>query len=154
MTYHGTDIRGEWQNRKKFWEKADLVTVSTRDLLKGAPENVKYTPNPVDTELFTRKNPAIPKSALFMDFTRYEKNKDVPRTKAEELTSKEKLSLTVWERDNWGHFPNETFPRFIELFDNFIDTAASPGSDREIWVNSFAFKFISGFFCFARLIST
>ena len=52
MHYHGSDIRGKWQERRKRWEKADALMVSTPDLLEGAPENAVYLPNPVNTDLF------------------------------------------------------------------------------------------------------
>jgi len=52
LHYHGGEIRGKWCNKKAFWMLADLVLVSTPDLLDGAPSHVIYLPNPVDIELF------------------------------------------------------------------------------------------------------
>ena len=57
LHYHGTRIRGRWRERRKFWRAADLILVSTPDLLEGAPDGVVYVPNPVDTELF---RPLVP----------------------------------------------------------------------------------------------
>ena len=48
MHYHGTDIRGRWEEKRRNWENADRILVSTRDLLDGAPDGVEYFPNPVD----------------------------------------------------------------------------------------------------------
>jgi len=52
LHYHGSDIRGKWKERERFWKKADSILVSTPDLLEDAPQHVIYLPNPVDTELF------------------------------------------------------------------------------------------------------
>jgi hypothetical protein len=52
LHYHGTEIRGRWEDRKKYWEWADAILVSTRDLLMGAPPRARYQPNPIDTEFF------------------------------------------------------------------------------------------------------
>jgi len=52
LHYHGSEIRDKWEKRKKYWLKADVIMVSTRDLLEGAPQHVIYLPNPVDTEFF------------------------------------------------------------------------------------------------------
>lgn len=69
MHYHGSDIRGHWQLRKKYYRKADAILVSTSDLLENAPENVQYLPNPVDTEIFYRKHPSIyPKTAFHFGY--------------------------------------------------------------------------------------
>ena len=48
LSYHGSDIRGRWQEKQGRWSHADALTVSTRDLLEGAPDHVIYFPNPVD----------------------------------------------------------------------------------------------------------
>ena len=50
LTYHGSDIRERWNIKEKFYQKADIVTVSTPDLKKTAPENVVYVPNIVDED--------------------------------------------------------------------------------------------------------
>jgi len=51
LHYHG-EIRGRWSERRKYWRWADILLVSTPDLLEGAPDHAIYLPNPVDTELF------------------------------------------------------------------------------------------------------
>ena len=52
LHYHGTDIRGRWNEKHKKWSLADSLIVSTKDLLNDAPQGVTYIPNPIDTDLF------------------------------------------------------------------------------------------------------
>ncbi len=56
MHYAGSMVRGRWDSRKKYWNKANLLLVSTQDLLVGAPNNAIWLPNPVDTDLFYVRN--------------------------------------------------------------------------------------------------
>lgn len=58
--YHGTKIRRKWEQRKRFWIKADRILISTRDLFEGAPPGVELAPNPVDLALFFPVNNRIP----------------------------------------------------------------------------------------------
>jgi hypothetical protein len=51
MHYHGTKIRGKWDQNKWISEKADMLLVSTPDLLEGSPEKTIYLPNIVDQQL-------------------------------------------------------------------------------------------------------
>jgi hypothetical protein len=51
MHYHGTKIRGKWDQHEWISEKADMILVSTPDLLEGAPEKTIYLPNIVDQQL-------------------------------------------------------------------------------------------------------
>ena len=53
LHYHGSDIRGKWIERERYWRHAGAILVSTRDLLLGAPEKARYQPNPIDTALFS-----------------------------------------------------------------------------------------------------
>lgn len=70
--YHGTDIRGRWVEKRRYYKHADLIFVSTRDLLKGAPDNVFWIPNPVDTEHFKPMNlKRKEKAILFLKHGRY-----------------------------------------------------------------------------------
>lgn len=50
--FHGSDIRGKWQAKKKFWNCADAIIVSTSDLLENSPKGTVYLPTPVDIGLF------------------------------------------------------------------------------------------------------
>ena len=46
---HGTKIRGRWN--EVDLSKADMILVSTKDLLDEAPDRVLWLPNPVDEDL-------------------------------------------------------------------------------------------------------
>ena len=49
--YHGSDIRGRWEEKKHRWKYADKILVSTPDLLEGAPEGTEYLPNVIDEKI-------------------------------------------------------------------------------------------------------
>ncbi|MCF2142102.1 MAG: hypothetical protein K9W42_00180 [Candidatus Heimdallarchaeota archaeon] len=119
LTFRGTDIRGKWDLMEEFWKKADLVTVSTKDLLEGAPEGVVYTPNPVDREHFKRRYPPTKKLALYIHIERF-KNSDQALELARTQAEKQKLKLVIWRRDQ-AWIPYELLPRFLELFEYYID---------------------------------
>lgn len=48
LHYHGTNIRGLWEEKRKYWRWADEIFVSTPDLLTGAPDKAIWIPNPVN----------------------------------------------------------------------------------------------------------
>ena len=52
LHYHGSEIRRKWSAREKYWKHANLLLVSTPDLLENAPSRAIWLPNPVDTDLF------------------------------------------------------------------------------------------------------
>lgn len=52
LHYHGSEIRGRWDDKRRYWREADAVLVSTRDLLMGAPKIVRHQPNPIDVNVF------------------------------------------------------------------------------------------------------
>ena len=49
--YHGSDIRGRWEEKKERWKYADKIIVSTPDLLEGSPEGTEYLPNVIDEKI-------------------------------------------------------------------------------------------------------
>ena len=51
LHYHGSNIRGLWAEKKRFWKYAHEIFVSTPDLLEGAPEGTTYIPNVVNEKL-------------------------------------------------------------------------------------------------------
>jgi len=53
LHYHGTDIRGRWEEKKYRWKYADKIIVATPDLLDGAPEGTEYLPNVIDEKICT-----------------------------------------------------------------------------------------------------
>ena len=118
LHYHGTDTRGRWRRKKRHWENADVVLVSTINLLNGAPEEAVYLPNPIDTDLFypnSHPNDVDPVSAITFRHGAV----DV----AEELAEKHGLELTV-------HHRNKQFLEMPDLFRQFnwyIDTKRKDG---------------------------
>lgn len=116
MHYHGSDIRGQWNRKKRFWENADAVLVSTLNLLDGAPEEVIYFPNPIDTDLFhPTQDEAVSNSALTFRHGAV----DV----AEALADKHGLELSVLPRD----IPFLEMPSLFRQFRWYIDTKRKDG---------------------------
>lgn len=113
LHYHGSDIRGKWMIRRRFWNVPNVtILVSTPDLLDGAPKNVIYLPNPVDTDFF-HPDPSIarkPRSALA--FRCY-----IDENKVKQYAEKHGLELTILERS----FPYLDMPKILNSFEFFID---------------------------------
>ncbi|MHA2213067.1 MAG: glycosyltransferase [Candidatus Thorarchaeota archaeon] len=123
LTYHGTDIRNRWNDRQKEYENADLVTVSTIDLLEGASEDTMHIPNPVDTEHFRREADYLPNSALYV----WQRTKpEMALSLAKEEAAVRSLILRVQQR-NETVFPYLIYPRVLELFEYVIDIKESHG---------------------------
>jgi len=112
LHYHGTRIRRRWKERKRFWSKADVVFVSTQDLLEGAPDHAIYVPNPVDIDLFYPKTNCNrkPKSALAFRYHLDEK-------KAINYAQKYGLQLTFLERN----IPYKETPKILNQYEYYID---------------------------------
>lgn len=121
LTYHGTDIRGRWEEKKRYWSRANAVTVSTRDLLSGK-DGIIYTPNPVDTVHFSRFQPPVPASALFLRSARSQLARKIVETEAK----KSGLSLIVQEH-GITRFSHVNYPRFMEVFSHFFDVKEIAG---------------------------
>ena len=117
LHYHGTRIRKRWKEREKFWSKADVVFVSTPDLLEDAPDHAIYMPNPVDTDLFypmTNCN-RKPKSALAFRYHLDEK-------KAMSYAKKYSLQLTILERN----IPHKEMPKIFNQYEYYVDQTEIP----------------------------
>jgi glycosyltransferase involved in cell wall biosynthesis len=109
--YHGTDIRGIWKGRQRFWGQADAVLVSTPNLLEGAPYGATYLPNPIDTDIFyPTPNKVDGTSALTFPHGA----EDV----AERLAEEHGLKLTVHLRNT----PFLEMPDLLRQFNWYIDT--------------------------------
>lgn len=126
--YHGTDIRGGWNDMRKYWEPADSILVSTLDLLEGAPEKAIYLPNTVDTDIF---KPILglmkPNTALFFFIQRTDiQEKSALCSSIENLEWAENISkdmdleLTILDRDN-AYVPYPELPEYLNQFEYFID---------------------------------
>jgi len=123
MHYKGTDIRGRWRQRKHIWKHADLLLVSTPDLLEGAPSHAHYLPNPVDTELFKPMPHLRRHGALFI----YD---DKPKFQhslkwALETAWEHGFDLYILHRGKTP-IPYRKMPEFLNQFHIFIDHCYVP----------------------------
>lgn len=116
LTYHGSKIRYNWEERKQYWNNLPKVTVATPDLLENAPEGVLYVPNPVDTDHFTRQEECKPNTALFL----WVHDSQLALSLAREFSEKEGLELTVHRRQD-THFLYSEYPRILEQYEYYID---------------------------------
>ena len=118
LHYHGSDIRGLWRRKRRHWEHADAILVSTISLLDGAPEEAMYLPNPIPTDLFypnPHPNEVDPNSALTFRHGAV----DVAKKLAEERG----LQLSVFPRNRL--FPE--MPDLLRQFNWYIDTKRKDG---------------------------
>ena len=111
--YHGTRIRTHWDDRKKWWKKADRILVSTPDLLDGAPSNATYIPNTYDDDLF---NPEINKNkfpkALHVSYFA----DDI----AQDYAKNQGLELVIHDRDK-NPLVHDKFAELINAYAYYID---------------------------------
>jgi len=118
LHYHGTDIRGKWLQKQKYWSKADAILYSTPDLFNDdTPENAIYMPNPVDVDLFypLSESRRRPNSALAFNY-----HLDV--NKVISYTQKYGLSLDILERN----IPYKEMPKKLNEYEYYIDQTELP----------------------------
>ncbi len=117
MHYHGTDIEGRWAEKEGRWKKADYITVSTPNLLEGAPASAVFVPNPVDTDLFRPSGaPRVPGSALSFRY-----GMDV-----EAQAAARRLGLNLTLIDRWS-VPHQEMPGVLSRHEWYIDMRKPPG---------------------------
>jgi len=125
LHYHGSEIRNKWSLRKRYWKLADVIIVSTKDLLESAPqERVYYLPNPVDTEIFKPiLSIRIKNTALFI-YDNHPKYK-ASLEWAKSIAKKKRLKLIVHNR---AVKPIKflDLPLFLNRFEYFIDHKWTP----------------------------
>ncbi len=117
LHYHGTVIRGKWNKKSKYWRKADIVLVSTPDLLDGAPPKAIYLPNPVDTDQF-RPMVTIKKKnfAIYMKWGYPNESLEWPKNVAK------KYGLKLYIHDRLRRpVSHKSLPKLLNLFEYFID---------------------------------
>ncbi|MEM2374005.1 MAG: hypothetical protein QXI11_06135 [Thermoproteota archaeon] len=112
LHYHGADIRNRWREREKYWSKADVVLVSTPDLLEGSMTNVVYIPNPVDTDLFYPRYCFTPNTAFHISYF----SDDLAIKYAEKYG----LKLTIHDREK-APIPYTQLPRILSKYEYYID---------------------------------
>lgn len=124
LHYHGSVIRNKWNQRKKFWSRADAVIVATEDLLEGAPECAVYLPNPVDTQLF-RPMPRLRRRGWALYMYSEDPKLKTGLGRALSIARNWGLKLVVWHR-RVKPIPHLAMPWFLNHFEYFIDHAWVP----------------------------
>jgi hypothetical protein len=109
LHYHGTDIRGRWEDKKPLWKCADRILVSTTDLLKGAPANAEHLPNPIDTEMFRDLGGPRTEAALHIDYDAVDL--------AEKIAKENHIRLVVVKKG----IPYADMPRLLNEYTHYID---------------------------------
>jgi|Deesub1362B_J571_1020462.scaffolds.fasta_scaffold07581_2 hypothetical protein len=113
LHYHGTDIRNLWKEKSNRWSKADLLLVSTPDLLERAPKHAIYLPSPIDTDLFKPLRLHNDNTALYIEYN--------ARDLAEFYAEKYGLKLTIHDRSS-DPIPYSQMSKFLNEFSWYIDT--------------------------------
>ena len=115
MHYHGSDIRGKGTQKRLYYAPADLVLVSSRDLLREVAD-ATWLPRPVDTDHFKPLQVARKKrSAVYVNVI-----STWLRT-AEKFCCERGLSLTVVDRESDQWIPYSEYPLFLNRFEYFLD---------------------------------
>lgn len=118
LHYRGVDIRGIWDSRVKYWSKADIVCVSTEDLLDGAPPGIICIPRAVDTDFF---HPRDTSNYGMVFHTSYNAD-DLAKKYAEEHD----LSLTIHDRLK-NPIKYTKFGETLSKYEYYIDVKRSNG---------------------------
>lgn len=117
LTYHSLTITKEWEKRKQMWSKADVVTVTTPNLVKNS---FILIPNPVDTSLFKPMGSHEKGTALYLSYYAEEE--------ARAIAEKLGLKLTIVERN----IKHAEMPFILSKYEYFIDIKRSPKVSNEI----------------------
>lgn len=120
LHYHGSRIRGKWNERKKYWSKANAILVSTKDLLHGAPSDAVHLPNPVDTDLFKPLNLKREKKGLVIVKTGRKHMWKRLVKHADELAEKLGLEYDVIIADDTP-IPYKEMPIILNSYEYFMD---------------------------------
>ncbi|MFX0198335.1 MAG: hypothetical protein ACFFCW_19625 [Candidatus Hodarchaeota archaeon] len=123
MHYHGTDIRGKWREQEKSWKRADLILVSTPNLLEGAPRRAIHLPNPIDFDFFYSRGKNQPNTAFHISY-----NRD---SQALALAKQFGLTLTIHDR-NKNPIPYSQFPEVLSNYEYYIDVKGIPNYDEKM----------------------
>lgn len=110
MHFHGSDVRENWGAHKRS-EKADAILVSTRDLLRGAPEGAMWIPNPVDMELFSWREGDESGEGLATHFSMGADDEALA------LAESHGLDLFILHRK----YPHVEIPEILNQFEYYID---------------------------------
>jgi len=118
LHYHGSDIRGKWLQKRKYWSKADAILYSTPDLLDNeTPRNAVYMPNPVDTDLFHPPSEDKRRQNSVLAFVYH-----LDKNKAYAYAKKYGLSVDFLERA----IPYRDMPSKLNEYEYYIDQTEIP----------------------------
>jgi predicted nucleotidyltransferase len=113
--FHGTRVRGRWDEYNL--SDADMILVSTPDLLDDAPDGVMWMPNPVDEEGIELVKDAmygVEKNPGAFHVSRYAVDK------AQEYSDRHGLELNVFNRDETPK-PHKSFLILMNQYEYFIN---------------------------------
>ncbi len=120
MHYHGSEIRGKWHINQRYWKYADAIIVSTPDLLKGAPKQVIYLPNPVDTDLFRPMPSYRISNDIGVFIHRGYTDLEEAIRRVNELS--QNIGIRIFIYDSTKHpIPYRYMPFFLNRFEYFVD---------------------------------
>jgi len=112
LHYHGSRIRGRWKERKKYWNKADVLLYSVKDVeSENMPETAIWMPNPVDTSMFHPVPECLKKPNSALTFSH---NADDLALK---LAVEKDLHLTINQRG----VPYSEMPNLLSRFQYYIE---------------------------------
>jgi len=115
MHYHGSDIRGRGKEKRQYYAPADIVLVSTRDLLDEVPA-ATWLPRPVDTDHFKPLSVVKKRrSAIFVNVA------PMWLRTAKQFCRSRDLTLTIVDRKSGYWIPYQQYPRFLNRFEYFLD---------------------------------
>jgi hypothetical protein len=112
---HGTKIRGRWDEYDL--SLADMILVSTQDLLHGSPDRVMWLPNPVDEEgicIVKEAMKGVERQPGAFHVDRYAVDK------ALEYADQYGLDLNVFNRDRTP-MPHQSFLELMAKYEYFIN---------------------------------
>lgn len=118
MHFHGEDVRLKgWDALRQVTERADLTLVSTQDLLKGAPQDVFWLPNPIDIEHF-KPMPSLRTAGTALYFVKHQQGED--SLWPQKVANRYGLKLHVHDRVT-SPITYSQLPQFLNRFEYYID---------------------------------
>lgn len=112
MHYHGSEIKGKWKQRRKYWRNADAILYSTPDLKDSeTPEHAIYLPTIVDTDIFNCFN------RIYEESTVLSMDNNLNHKKASAYAKAHNLELTIpHQMINYIDMPT-----FLKQFEYYLD---------------------------------
>ncbi len=124
FTAHSLRFKYGWASWAGQIGRADRVTAVSRNLLLGAPAGTTFTPNPVDTDIFTDRGAHAPGTALYVLYNALEE----ARQYASSLGIPKLDTLDRWKEP----VPYAEMPALLSKYEYFIDIRRSVKVSDEI----------------------